>query len=148
MMAGILRTASHAKVMEATARSLVDAFSPGASRSSTGSDPGSIPAAPFTGSTFDRLIDGVNRMPRPLLALGTLGFFAYAMAAPDSFASRMRAMAQVPEPLWWLLGAIVSFYFGAREAHYLRARPGSEPSAGSGPAGEPTVNPNPPKTGV
>jgi hypothetical protein len=29
----------------------------------------------------------------------------------------------VPEPLWWLLGAIVSFYFGARELHYLRSPP-------------------------
>jgi len=27
---------------------------------------------------------------------------------------------EVPEPLWWLLGAIVSFYFGAREMHYFR----------------------------
>ena len=30
------------------------------------------------------------------------------------FASRMQGIALVPEPLWWLLGAIVSFYFGAR----------------------------------
>jgi hypothetical protein len=33
----------------------------------------------------------------------------------------------VPEPLWWLLGAVVAFYFGAREAHYFRARPVSMP---------------------
>jgi hypothetical protein len=26
----------------------------------------------------------------------------------------MVGLALVPEPLWWLLGAIVSFYFGAR----------------------------------
>ena len=26
----------------------------------------------------------------------------------------MAGLALVPEPLWWLLGAIVSFYFGAR----------------------------------
>ena len=26
----------------------------------------------------------------------------------------MTGIALVPEPLWWLLGAIVSFYFGAR----------------------------------
>ena len=26
----------------------------------------------------------------------------------------MQGIALVPEPLWWLLGAIVSFYFGAR----------------------------------
>ena len=28
----------------------------------------------------------------------------------------------MPEPLWWLLGAIVSFYFGARELHYFRSQ--------------------------
>jgi hypothetical protein len=26
----------------------------------------------------------------------------------------MTGIALVPDPLWWLLGAIVSFYFGAR----------------------------------
>lgn len=65
-------------------------------------------------SPFDRLIDGINRLPRPALALGTLGLFLSAMIAPEWFAARMRGIALVPEPLWWLLGAIVSFYFGAR----------------------------------
>ena len=63
---------------------------------------------------FDRLIDGMNRVPRPALALGTLGLFVSAMVDPIWFASRMQGIALVPEPLWWLLGAIVSFYFGAR----------------------------------
>jgi len=69
---------------------------------------------------FDRLIDGLNRLPRPALALGTIGLFVFAMADPDAFARRMRGLAEVPEPLWWLLGAIVGFYFGAREAHHFR----------------------------
>lgn len=63
---------------------------------------------------FDRFMDGLNRVPRPALALSTLGLFAAAMANPIWFASRMEGMALVPEPLWWLMGAIVSFYFGAR----------------------------------
>ncbi|MEO0991458.1 MAG: holin family protein [Pseudomonadota bacterium] len=69
---------------------------------------------------LNRLVDFLNRLPRPLLALGTIGLFVYAMEAPDSFAVRMQALDHVPDPLWWLLGAIVSFYFGAREAHYFR----------------------------
>ncbi|PWE33073.1 methionine synthase I [Maritimibacter sp. 55A14] len=69
---------------------------------------------------FDRFVNGLNRLPRPALALGTLGLFAYAMADPPGFAERMQGLAHVPEPLWWLLGAIVSFYFGAREMHYQR----------------------------
>lgn len=63
---------------------------------------------------FDRLMDGLNRVPRPAMAIGTLGMFVAAMVDPVWFASRMEGVAVVPEPLWWLLGAIVSFYFGAR----------------------------------
>jgi hypothetical protein len=63
---------------------------------------------------FDRFMDGLNRLPRPALALGTLGLFVSAMVDPLWFAARMQGIALVPEPLWWLLGVIVSFYFGAR----------------------------------
>lgn len=72
------------------------------------------------GGFFDGLVNGLNRLPRPMLALGTLGLFVYAMADPAGFSLRMRGLAEVPEPLWWLLGAVVAFYFGARETYYLR----------------------------
>ncbi len=49
-----------------------------------------------------------------MLALGTLGLFAAALVDPVWFAQRMQGIALIPEPLWWLMGAIVSFYFGAR----------------------------------
>lgn len=71
---------------------------------------------------FDGFVNGLNRLPRPMLALGTLGLFVYAMAEPAGFALRMEGLALVPEPLWWLLGAVVSFYFGAREAYHFRLR--------------------------
>jgi len=63
---------------------------------------------------FDRIIDGLNRLPRPAMALGVLFLIGSAMVDPVWFASRMQGLALVPDPLWWLLGAIVSFYFGAR----------------------------------
>lgn len=69
---------------------------------------------------FDRLMDGLNRLPRPMLALGTLALFLSAMVDPVWFSSRMQGVALVPEPLWWLMGAIVSFYFGAR--HQTKAQ--------------------------
>ena len=78
-------------------------------------------ATPAT-TWFDVFVNGLNRLPRPLLALSTIALFAYAMAAPAGFSVRMRSLALVPEPLWWLLGAIVSFYFGARELHHQRTR--------------------------
>ena len=63
---------------------------------------------------FDQMMDGINRLPRPMLALGTLGLMVAAMVDPLWFAARMQGVALVPEPLWWLLGIVVSFYFGAR----------------------------------
>ena len=63
---------------------------------------------------FDRFVDGLNRLPRPFLAFGTLGLFVAAMVDPIWFSQRMQGIALVPQPLWWLMGAIVSFYFGAR----------------------------------
>ena len=74
------------------------------------------------GNWWDCAMNGLNRLPRPLLTLGTIGLFVYAMVEPVGFSARMQGLALVPEPLWWLMGAIVSFYFGAREAHYFRRR--------------------------
>lgn len=71
---------------------------------------------------FDRFVNGLNRLPRPLMTLGTLGLFVHAMVDPDSFSGRMAGLARVPDQMWWLLGVIVSFYFGAREMHHRRAR--------------------------
>jgi hypothetical protein len=78
---------------------------------------------------FDGFVDGLNRLPRPMLALGTLGLFVYAMAEPAGFSTRMQGLQLVPEPLWWLLGAIVSFYFGARELHHIRSGGRQVPAA-------------------
>jgi len=84
---------------------------------------------------FDRFVNGLNRLPRPLLAFGTIGLFVYAMTDPQAFALRMVGLNAVPEPLWWLLGAVVAFYFGARETHYFRNRPVALPViAGETPA--------------
>ncbi|QDP66979.1 MAG: hypothetical protein Unbinned3138contig1000_21 [Prokaryotic dsDNA virus sp.] len=69
---------------------------------------------------FDSLIDGLNRLPRPLMAFGTIGLFVTAMVDPVWFAARMTGLAAMPEPMWWLLGAVVGFYFGAREIQKSR----------------------------
>jgi Holin of 3TMs, for gene-transfer release len=90
-------------------------------------------------SWFDRLVNGLNRLPRPFLAFGTIGLFVYAMVDPEAFAFRMVGLNAVPEPLWWLLGAIVAFYFGARETHYFRNRAVVSPFAAQA-AGEPEEN--------
>ncbi len=90
---------------------------------------------------FDRLVNGVNRLPRPFLAFGTIGLFVFAMVDPIQFARRMVGLNAVPEPLWWLLGAVVAFYFGAREAHYFRVRPVAMPGGLSAAPATPEPNP-------
>lgn len=90
---------------------------------------------------FDRMVNGLNRLPRPCLAFGTIGLFVYAMHDPQGFAARMVGLNAVPEPLWWLLGAVVAFYFGARETYYFRNRPvggttAPPAMAAGGPAGD------------
>lgn len=87
---------------------------------------------------FDGFVNGLNRLPRPMMALGTLVLFVYAMVDPPGFSTRMQGLGHVPEPLWWLLGAVVSFYFGARELHHYRGRRFDlPPAAGTAPTGAP-----------
>ena len=66
---------------------------------------------------FDRFMDGLNRLPRPLMVIGVFALFAAAMFDPLWFAERMQGLALVPAPLWWFFGVIVSFYFGARHQY-------------------------------
>lgn len=63
---------------------------------------------------FGQTVDGLNRLPRPIMAFGVIALFVSAMSDPLWFAARMQGLSAVPEPLWWLFGAIISFYFGAR----------------------------------
>ncbi|MGB8812101.1 MAG: holin family protein [Paracoccaceae bacterium] len=116
--------------MGEAAKGLAEVFTPSATRRMELSAEAQMAALKQLGeeyalpslSWFDRLVNGLNRLPRPMLAFGTLGLFVYAMIDPPSFAERMVGLNQVPEPLWWLLGAVVGFYFGARESYYFRNR--------------------------
>ncbi|SEK33736.1 Holin of 3TMs, for gene-transfer release [Roseovarius azorensis] len=72
------------------------------------------------GGWWGQFIDGLNRLPRPMMAFGCIFLFWSAMADPLWFAERMTGLALVPEPLWVLMGAIVAFYFGAREMQKFR----------------------------
>ena len=69
---------------------------------------------------YDHLIDALNRLPRPLLAIGTLVIFIIAGVNPVWFEAQMQALNAMPQALWWLLGAVLTMFFGSREAHYIR----------------------------
>lgn len=138
MMSKIFGIGEVASTLAGSARGVAEVFVPNATRAlelshesahlalaQYGAEFGILPQG-----RFDRFINGLNRLPRPFLAFGTLGLFIYAMIDPEGFSMRMKGLAFVPEPLWWLLGAIVAFYFGAREIHHYRAKPPSGEARG------------------
>ena len=150
LIGSLLGTPTAVQTLGATAKGIAEVFVPNATRKmelageAYGTAMGQYSeefAQPGDG-LFDRFVNGLNRLPRPMLALGTLGLFTYAMAEPSGFSIRMQGLAYVPEPLWWLLGAIVSFYFGAREAHYFRTGSAAVLPAPASPASNsPATNP-------
>lgn len=71
---------------------------------------------------FRSFLDSLNNLPGPIVVVSTTVMIGFAMVNPDAFAARMNGLNQVPEPLWWLMGGLVSFYFGAREIRQARLR--------------------------
>lgn len=63
---------------------------------------------------WDSFIDGLNRLPRPAMALGVIGIFVWASADPVSFAAAAQAWALIPDEMWVVLGAVIAFFFGDR----------------------------------
>jgi hypothetical protein len=63
---------------------------------------------------WDSLIDGLNRLPRPLITLGILAFFVLAPLQPVRFLEIAQAYQMMPDGFWALLGVIIAFYFGGR----------------------------------
>jgi hypothetical protein len=63
---------------------------------------------------WDSFIDGLNRLPRPLITLSVGAFFVLAPLDPLRFAQVARAYELMPDGFWALLSIIVAFYFGGR----------------------------------
>lgn len=64
---------------------------------------------------FDSLVDGFNRLPRPIIVAMIVGYFITAWQNPTEFQIINLALDGVPERMWIIAGVIVTFYFGARE---------------------------------
>lgn len=65
-------------------------------------------------SRWDSLVDGINRLIRPALAIGVQGAFLWAVIDPVGFAETMQVLQVVPEPLWVVWAGIFAFYFSGR----------------------------------
>jgi len=63
---------------------------------------------------WDSFIDGLNRLPRPLIAAAVLGFFVLAPLDPQRFLEIAKAYELMPPGYWGLLSVVITFYFGGR----------------------------------
>lgn len=63
---------------------------------------------------WDSLVDGLNRLPRPLLTVAVLSFFVLAPINPERFLLIAKSFELMPPGYWALLSVIISFYFGGR----------------------------------
>ncbi len=63
---------------------------------------------------FDSLIDGLNRLPRPIFAFGTIYLFVLCWNDPEKFVAGAVNLELMPQEMWWILGTIVVFFFGGR----------------------------------
>lgn len=76
---------------------------------------------------WDSLVDGLNRLPRPLMAFGVIALFVWASLDPVRFAAAAQAWALIPDEMWVVLGAIVTFFFGDRTLQGMRRSQGPTP---------------------
>jgi hypothetical protein len=63
---------------------------------------------------WDSFVDGLNRLPRPLLTIGVLSFFVLAPLNPTKFLEIAKAYELMPAGYWALVSVIIGFYFGGR----------------------------------
>lgn len=75
-------------------------------------------AAEFAGRThatwWDSLVDGLNRLPRPIITFSIIGIFLFAFWNPMQFVEYMQALQVVPDELWLMWLTILAFWFGGR----------------------------------
>ena len=63
---------------------------------------------------WDSFVDGLNRLPRPVITIAILSFFVLAPLNPQKFLEIATAYNLMPPGYWALLSVIIGFYFGGR----------------------------------
>lgn len=71
---------------------------------------------------WDSLVDGLNRLPRPVIVGLVISYFVLSYVSPVEFQKVNVALDTVPENMWYVLSAIIGFYFAARELHKIRGK--------------------------
>ena len=70
--------------------------------------------APEKKGWFNQLIDGYNRLMRPAMTSGIIYLFIWACVDPVEFTLTVQALQIIPDMMWYVLLAIISFWFGGR----------------------------------
>lgn len=63
---------------------------------------------------FDQMMDGLNRLPRPMMVISCFGLLAWTAMDPLKMAEVFSAWALIPAGMWGIITTIVVFYFGGR----------------------------------
>ncbi len=63
---------------------------------------------------FDSLVDGANRLVRPMFTYGNLAIFGWATWGSKDFLEFTARLATIPDQLWIIQGTILAFWFGSR----------------------------------
>lgn len=63
---------------------------------------------------FDSLVDGLNRLARPIITVSVLGIIPAVMLWPEEAAVAFAALALLPTGYWALVSIIIGFYYGGR----------------------------------
>ncbi len=63
---------------------------------------------------FDSLVDGINRLIRPVVTLTLLAAMPAAFLWPQSVDLAFAALASLPDAYWAVLSLVLAFYFGGR----------------------------------
>ncbi len=69
---------------------------------------------------LDSLVDGYNRIIRPSIVTIVIYYFHLSYSDTIQFQKINTGLSTVPEPMWYVLSAIIGFYFCARELHKHR----------------------------
>ena len=72
------------------------------------------PNLPIHAGGDDGLVDGLNRLVRPVITFGLLGILPAVVIWPEGAAVAFAALALLPAGYWALVTVIIGFYFGGR----------------------------------
>ena len=69
---------------------------------------------------WDSAVDGLNRLPRPIIVGGVIYYFYLAIAQPVQFHSINLALASIPDPMWFISSGVIGFYFSMRSVEKVK----------------------------